>query len=684
MSKVCRVPPVSSAGIISAGKPQQFVARDKVNLEKSTTIEKVRHGRSNDDGRSQASHKRRRVTKKQVVPEGFRSFKILVNGFKQVCRLQILETTTLAEFRKQVLLRQLEHPQAIPEGAWGRVVLFKARPTTMKTTCGVPEHLVIPSSETLTVASLQETSCVHLYLLCPGPPLPKEFPGPHLRLAKRDTKVCEAHSKQERRALRRAVTPLEDNSTTALTGVATVDGCSGPTDIGALLAAPVIAAAGEQSLPTSTVTPPTIPVQLVPGEAPVLCSVDADAFETPSTPDIIYSKMKQGLCSSEGCNKPAYNGHIGNTMVLPASVVAKEPWLFCRSCVDQFHKTSLCETVMGALVSCPEQQIHEAHLNYQTTPKTGPLRYGRLAACRGHQRKYFCKCVERVCESAYSKYGASEIEEFLKFLSLGLRPRWRPARQPKVMCTGSQSFHIQFTKRPNRISVHAELVNFDANNCATPFLGFGERFDDSIYLIPGNPLNVTKYMVEGLNPETRYAVRIVEVVGGSQSLGKAMTHLCTIIGDYTIVRTQAAIPTQKPFARLTHVAEAPEESSAQSTTPPASVPRSTLDHLAEAAMITMASSEGRHAWAVPVRVDNESQVSMDPVLARTDPEGDEFAVFPQATPEFAYQQAVASSENTSDTVNLSAAPLSDQTENKASVTVVSVTQQKDSVDDAVS
>ena len=42
-----------------------------------------------------------------------------------------------------------------------------------------------------------------MYVLCPGPPLPKEIPGQHRRLAKRDTKVCEAHSKQERRALRR-------------------------------------------------------------------------------------------------------------------------------------------------------------------------------------------------------------------------------------------------------------------------------------------------------------------------------------------------------------------------------------------------------------------------------------------------------------------------------------------------
>ena len=143
--------------------------------------------------------KRRRVTKAVEIPEGHRSFRISVNGFKQyvfsaspssvllcfpaivcvcvcVCvpfcihdiTLQhhaLLETytavrpcdiasfihlrnqsrtrcchavvsadATLSDFRRLVLESQLAHPNAIQEGAWPRVVLLSARPTTMKTT----------------------------------------------------------------------------------------------------------------------------------------------------------------------------------------------------------------------------------------------------------------------------------------------------------------------------------------------------------------------------------------------------------------------------------------------------------------------------------------------------------------------------------------------------------------------
>ena len=53
----------------------------------------------------------------------------------------------------------------------------------------ITEDDVIHDSDSVTIDSLLGVETVHLYLLCSGAPLPKEFPGVHRRLAKRDTQV---------------------------------------------------------------------------------------------------------------------------------------------------------------------------------------------------------------------------------------------------------------------------------------------------------------------------------------------------------------------------------------------------------------------------------------------------------------------------------------------------------------
>eukprot|EP00036_Acanthoecidae_sp_10tr_P011869 CAMPEP_0182928368 /NCGR_PEP_ID=MMETSP0105_2-20130417/15549_1 /TAXON_ID=81532 ORGANISM="Acanthoeca-like sp., Strain 10tr" /NCGR_SAMPLE_ID=MMETSP0105_2 /ASSEMBLY_ACC=CAM_ASM_000205 /LENGTH=754 /DNA_ID=CAMNT_0025066369 /DNA_START=110 /DNA_END=2374 /DNA_ORIENTATION=+ len=595
-------------------------------------------GAADGPARPAQQSKRRRVAKVADVPAGFRLFKISVNGFKQCCHVLAKEEATLADFRKQILEGQQAHPRAIPEGAWDRVVLLRARPTTMKTTCIVPDDLVIPDDATQRVASLTTIPCVHMYLLCPGPPLPKEFPGKHRRLAKRDTKVCEAHSKQERRAVRRT-----DPRPTPAAQSAVPEGLPEPVgapEIGAVLAGPVIAAAvasGEQDIKPLASVPATIPVQLTPGEPPVLCSVETAAFEHVEEDDSREPGPKRLVCSVPECKHSAVEYHIGNTMVLPEGT----GWQFCQECVNEFNEMPMSQRVMDVLASCNEQVVHERHFTYRTTPKMGPLRFGRLASIdrKCGRVSYFCSCVDRACTMGFAADNAS-MRRFLTFLSLGLRPNWKPAAAPKIACRGARSLHIQFEARANRSQVQVEVINTDHVEPGLHlFARFGEHFDDRVHLVPGNPQTVTDYMIEGLDPEKRYGIRLVEVIAGSarKRLGDAMTRLCLRTGVHTIGRTRPEVPTQGPFARLQQVDDDEAEGP--------------LAHLASAAasqspaLITMASSKnGRHSWAVPVRVDDESKQSAEPRVAITEPEGEEFTVFPQPTPALAFQEIISNAD----------------------------------------
>eukprot|EP00041_Stephanoeca_diplocostata_P029246 m.858684 g.858684 ORF g.858684 m.858684 type:complete len:975 (-) comp23524_c0_seq1:2093-5017(-) len=828
---------------------------------------------------------RRRVGKVTVVPKGYRFFRVLVNGFKQSCHAFVKEKCNLRQFRKAMFECQRDHPQAISEGAWNRAVILKSKPTTMKTNCCLDMNSVLQDDPDTYISSMPALDCVHIYMLCPGPPLPKEFPGSHMRLAKRDTRVCEAHGKQERRALRRtggartshanrrinAADVLDSNAggdSKKLHSASMAESSTEEASMGVVLAGPLVAAAlasgdnDEESTP-SVVAPPTFPIQFNPNDPPVICSVQQTTFDGPHSPsdtnsdtsgdekgfgkrrnaddgmlsgsassdtksttggrnqvrdtllsaalrgaglskkrgangeyddsdtdsvssgddcggrtpkyrrtaqeegvtanqtlagatmaaarlycgggDIARSKQNQpatkksdapsnatstatpnaharsnapadapqsctsashgpntrktsdsgsrALCCVPGCGSVASLDVIGNTMVFPRHFDRRgEEFLFCGACVEKFNAIALSQTVMEYMASCPHQHVHETHLDFQTTPKTGPLRYGRLAGwgapagsdgfaasmgTSGSSAVFFCSCIREACGTATEK-DTHALHAFLAYLAMGLRPTWKASGAPEVLCTGSTSAHIHFPPRPNRILLSVEVLAMDApDRCVRSgaddlFQYFGENFEDCIHVVPGFPVDKTDYMVEGLESERRYAVRTVETIAGARgvALQLNMRRLCTVPSKHVVVHTNPDMPRQKPYislqpqhavvpkpAAVTAVVAAVDATAvpgdvlgvgksgaledktpikADSKPDGGSHAMDMLLHLAhvatsenDAAVMMFGDVGGRHSFAVPVRVDHESSQRTDPVVAQTHRRGDQFTVFPQ-------------------------------------------------------
>jgi hypothetical protein len=65
----------------------------------------------------------------------------------------------------------------------------------------------------------------------------------------------------------------------------------------------------------------------------------------------------------------------GNTMVLPPS--HPEGWLFCFECVNTFMGLGQGRRFMETLTMCPNQENHETHFAYATTPKQVCIARGR-------------------------------------------------------------------------------------------------------------------------------------------------------------------------------------------------------------------------------------------------------------------------------------------------------------------
>ena len=65
--------------------------------------------------------------------------------------------------------------------------------------------------------------------------------------------------------------------------------------------------------------------------------------------------------------------------------------------------------------------------------------------------------------------------------------------------SGAQSVHLEFPPRPNRLGIQVEVVQLN-NLCSLEMAlqDFGEHFDDQLHVVPGNPAETTKFMLEGL------------------------------------------------------------------------------------------------------------------------------------------------------------------------------------------
>ena len=65
--------------------------------------------------------------------------------------------------------------------------------------------------------------------------------------------------------------------------------------------------------------------------------------------------------------------------------------------------------------------------------------------------------------------------------------------------SGAQSVHLEFPPRPNRLGIQVEVVLLN-NLCSLEIAlqDFGEHFDDQLHVVPGNPAETTKFMLEGL------------------------------------------------------------------------------------------------------------------------------------------------------------------------------------------
>lgn len=166
-----------------------------------------------------------------------------------------------------------------------------------------------------------------MYVLCPGPPLPKEIPGQHRRLAKRDTRVCEAHSKQERRALRRTVVantaaaPVMMGSYGSAYGGAYPRSSYVPVPVGIApvpLVAPLVAAvpvAGAAAVVNggalNGANPTVIPVQLQAGNPPVLCSIAPRPETADGKGPAADASARTMRCSVPGCVRAAVDYHVG-------------------------------------------------------------------------------------------------------------------------------------------------------------------------------------------------------------------------------------------------------------------------------------------------------------------------------------------------------------------------------------
>ena len=65
--------------------------------------------------------------------------------------------------------------------------------------------------------------------------------------------------------------------------------------------------------------------------------------------------------------------------------------------------------------------------------------------------------------------------------------------------SGAQSAHLQFPPRANRLGIQVEVVLLtNLGSLATALQEFGEHFDDQLHVVPGNPAETTKFMLEGL------------------------------------------------------------------------------------------------------------------------------------------------------------------------------------------
>jgi hypothetical protein len=200
------------------------------------------------------------------------------------------------------------------------------------------------------VASLGDVSTVHMYVLCPGPPLPKEIPGQHRRLAKRDTRVCEAHSKQERRALRRNLIgggPPNPYGAppTSMMGTYTVmrqtpyAGMSMTAPV-PMAMAPVMTMAGgghqynpgHQYQPGPPINPHVIAVELERGTPPVLCSVGREVSEA-------MSGSAVGVEWSKGSTNGAANGTVAGAAA--AAAAASNAIRSTKCCVPGCQRTAV-------------------------------------------------------------------------------------------------------------------------------------------------------------------------------------------------------------------------------------------------------------------------------------------------------------------------------------------------------
>ena len=117
----------------------------------------------------------------------------------QHVQLSVPVTTTMSDLIVQALMCQLSHPHAIQQEDFPRAVLLKQKPITPTTSCVFDINDAIDPAKCgrLTLVDFPTLLSVHIHLLCPEGPLPKELPGAHMRLVKRGMSVCEAHSKHK-------------------------------------------------------------------------------------------------------------------------------------------------------------------------------------------------------------------------------------------------------------------------------------------------------------------------------------------------------------------------------------------------------------------------------------------------------------------------------------------------------
>lgn len=221
---------------------------------------------------------------------------------------------------------------------------------------------------------------------------------------------------------------------------------------------------------------------------------------------------------------------------------------------------------------------------------------------------------------------------------------------------------MKFSPRGGRSSVSLELTRIKANNEGKdedPFIRFGQELDDRLHLIPGEPGTVEDFMVEGLVPETNYAIRIVETITNGVIAEAPVARLCSVTSAAVFVTTGAEIPAQRPYARLMKAEMTKSDKCPVVINPGKNNPLLELAAAAAAALpniISVPNTEFNGSpeseeqflqFAIPVLVDEQStDIMTEEVITAAGPAGDKYAIFPQATPEFAYQQAVEAAVTT--------------------------------------